>query len=282
MTSEIEVEILKCQGINNIPALLRARDLYSIFKIDSEELEDLRNRACLKLKDGEYMIRPAIKDNLAYCINEFKNKLNEKHSQPEHPDQNSNTQDDSFMITFIKSLTDNMNRSKHCYQYNINMRRFTSCVYLLGGRNVYQFLKLNLPGAFPAIQTLDSYNEEYCKRIQEGEFRFEDLENYSNKINSFFVYASEDCTRVVSKVYYDAVSNSFVGFCSTFNNGLPTVRQYQTNDFFQLEEWFESIERSTLMNIFTIQHITNKGVPPFLLSSFGTNNKLDSISVFHR
>ena len=34
MTSDIEVEILKCQGINNIPALLRAKDLYSIFEID--------------------------------------------------------------------------------------------------------------------------------------------------------------------------------------------------------------------------------------------------------
>ena len=59
------------------------------------------------------------------------------------------------------------------------------------------------------------------------------------------------------------------------------MRQYQTDDFFQLENWFETIERSTLMNIYTVQHISNKA-PPFLLSGFGTNNKIDAISVLHR
>jgi len=78
MTGDIEVEILKAQGINNVLALLRAKDLYSIFKIDCEELDDLKKRACLKLKTGEYMIRPAIKENLDYCVNVLKNKLPEQ------------------------------------------------------------------------------------------------------------------------------------------------------------------------------------------------------------
>ena len=282
MASEIEVEILKCQGINNVPALLRAKDLYSIFKIDCPELDDLKKRACLKLKNGEYMIRPAIKDNLEYCINVFKSKLDEPNYQTEHSDQVVNTQPNSFTNTFIKSLTDNMNRSKHRYQYNLKMRQFASSIYTLGGRNVYQFLKLNLPTAFPSIPALDSYNKEFCTRIEEGEFRFEELANYSNKINCSLVYASEDCTGIISKVCYDVETDSFIGFCPTLNNGLPIIRQYQTNDFFELEDWFESVERSTLMNIYSIQHITAKEVPPFLLSSFGTNNKIGSISLLHR
>ena len=73
--SEIEVEILKTQGMSNVPSLWPANDLYSIFKIDSEELDDLRNRACLQLKDGGYMVRPAIKENLDYCINVFRHTL---------------------------------------------------------------------------------------------------------------------------------------------------------------------------------------------------------------
>ncbi|CAF4353795.1 unnamed protein product, partial [Rotaria magnacalcarata] len=113
-----------------------------------------------------------------------------------------------------------MNRSKYCYEYNTSMRRFASSVYALGGRNIYQFLQLNLPGAFPTIPTLYSYNKELCKRFQEGEF--------------------QDCTGVIANVYYNAESNSFVGFCPTLNNGLPTIRQYQTDDFFQLEDWFDS------------------------------------------
>ena len=108
------------------------------------------------------------------------------------------------------------------------------------------------------------------------------MANYSNKINCSLVYASEDCTGVISKVCYDVETDSFIGFCPTLNNGLPIIRQYQTNDFFELEDWFESVERSTLMNIYSIQHITAKEVPPFLLSSFGTNNKIGSISLLHR
>ncbi|CAF4051486.1 unnamed protein product, partial [Rotaria magnacalcarata] len=96
------------------------------------------------------------------------------------------------------------------------------------------------------------------------------------------VYASEDCTGVIANVYYNAESNSFVGFCPTLNNGLPTIRQYQTDDFFQLEDWFDSVERSTLMNIYTIQHITDESKPPFLLSCFGTNNKINYVSVLQR
>ncbi|CAM4803183.1 unnamed protein product [Rotaria magnacalcarata] len=131
-----------------------------------------------------YEIRPSVVEGVTFqtpCT--FKNKLNEEHCEPKPSDQVSNTQIDCFISTFIEGLTKNMNRSKYCYEYNASMRRFASSVYALGGRNIYQFLQLNLPGAFPTIPTLDSYNKELCKRFQEGEFRFQELENYSNTIN---------------------------------------------------------------------------------------------------
>ena len=251
MTSDIEVEILKAQGINNVRCLLRANDLYSIFKIDSEELEDLRDRACMKLKDGQYMVRPAIKKNLEYCIDEFKRRLPDQqpyrseHIQPDFSDEKR----ECFMNTFIQNLSDNMNRSKHRYQYNAAVRRFSSAVYGLGGRNLYQFLRLNLPGAFPSIPTLESYSNEYCTRIEEGEFRFAQLKDYLNKINCSFVYASEDCTGIVSKVQYDTETNSFVGFCAPLVNSFPAIRRYQTDSLSQLEDWFETVNQSTLVDI---------------------------------
>ncbi|CAF4987434.1 unnamed protein product, partial [Rotaria sp. Silwood1] len=283
MTSDIEVEILKAQGINNIPSLLRAQDLFSLFKIDCEELQDLRTRACLRLKSGEYMIRPAIKENLDYCINVLKNKLHEQ--QPhvsQNQNQNSNTHPSSFVNTFINNMSDNMNRSKYRYQYNESTRRFASSVYALGGQNVYQLLRLNLPGAFPSIPTIESYNNEYCTRIEEGEFRFDQLNDSSKNINCSYAYASEDCTGVISKIQYDAESNSFVGFCSELRAGIPMLRQYQTDDFLELEEWFETFKKSTLVNLHTVQPITSIGSPPFLLSSFGTDNHIDSVSIIHR
>ncbi|CAF4031753.1 unnamed protein product, partial [Rotaria sp. Silwood1] len=286
MTSEIEVEILKAQGINNVLSLLRVQDLYSIFKLDCKELEDLRNRACLQLKDGEYMIRPAIKNNLDYCINVLKTKLHEQLPYISHTHQqdstDSNKQPNYFVNTFISNLTVNMDRSKYRYQYNSNMRRFASSVYALGGRNVYQFLRLNLLGAFPSIPTLESYHNEFCTRIEEGEIRFDELLNYSNKINCSYVYASEDCTAVISKIHYDVESNSFIGFCPELKNGIPSIRQYQTDDFFELEKWFDIVKKSTLVNIHTVQPITRERSPPFLLSAFGTDNQTTSISILCR
>ncbi|CAF3925446.1 unnamed protein product [Rotaria sordida] len=286
MSSEIEVEILKAQGINNVLSLLRAQDLYSFFKLDCEELEDLRNRACLKLKNGEYMIRPAIKDNLDYCIAVLKGKLHEqlpyRSENHDSSSNNSNEQPNCFINTFISSLNDNMNRSKYRYQYNSMMRRFASSVYALGGRNVYQFLRLNIPGAFPSIPTLESYHNEFSKRIEEGEYRFDELVSYSNKINCSYIYISEDCTSVISKVNYDVTTNSFIGFCPELKNGLPSIRQYQTDDFYELEEWFQTVKQSTLVNIHTVQPITHEAAAPFLLSCFGTDNQIVSISILFR
>ena len=246
------------------------------------DLEDLKKRACLKLKDGQYMIRPAIRQNLEYCINTFKSQFNGNNSHTEHVNEVLNIESDCFTSTFIKCIMNNMDHSKYRYEYDLSMRRFASSIYALGGRNLYQFLKLNLPYAFPSIPTLESYNNDICLHIEEGEFRFQELKYYSNKINSNLVYVFEDCTGVVSKVSYDTETNSFVGFCPTLNNGLPTIRQYQTNNFSQLEDWFNSVEKSTLINVCTVQHITSTETPSFLLSGFGTNNKVDCISVFNR
>ncbi|CAF4814820.1 unnamed protein product [Rotaria socialis] len=285
MTSEIEVEILQAQGINNVLSLLRSQDLFHIFQIDCEELQDLRNRACLRLNNGEYMIRPAIKENLDYCINILKRKLHEQ--QPHILDgqkqkQDSNKEPDFFVNTFINNISENMNRSKYRYQYSAPTRRFASSVYTLGGRNVYQLLRLNLPGAFPSIPTLESYNKEYCTRIEEGDFRFDELSSYLNKINCSYAYISEDCTGVIGKIQYDVASNSFIGFCPELNNGVPMLRQYQTDDLLLLEEWYDTLKKSSLVNMHTVQPITTKGSPPFLLSSFGTDNKIDAISILFR
>ncbi|CAF4041367.1 unnamed protein product [Rotaria sordida] len=274
------------QEINNVLALLRAKDLDSIFQIDCEELDDLKKRACLKLKSGEYIIRPAIKENLDYCVNVLKNKSPEQQLQPqsrlEQNKQNLDIKQDNFMDTFINNLNDNMHRSKHRYIYNTHVRRFASSVYGLGGRNLYEFLRLNLPGAFPSIPTLESYSNEYCTRIEEGEFRFKELVNYSNKINCSFVYSSEDSTSVISKVQYDIESNSFIGFCVKLVNGLPLTRQYQTDNFTELKNWFETANQVTLVNINTVQPITNVTSPSFLLSGFGTDNSYDTISIIYR
>ncbi|CAF2794674.1 unnamed protein product [Rotaria sp. Silwood2] len=256
MTSDIEVEILKVQGINNALSLLRSQDMFSIFKIDCEELKDLRKRACLQLKNGEYMIRPAIKENLDYCINVLKNKLNDQQSYTsQNVEQSSPKQSNCFVDKFLNNFSANMNRSKCHYQYSANTQRFALSVYALGGRNVYQFLRLNLPGAFPSIPTLEAYCNEYYTPIEEGEFRFDELATYSKTIKCSSGFVSEDCAGVISKVQYNVTTNSFVELCPELDNGIPIRRQYQTDDFHELEDWFNTVNQSTQINIYTIQPI---------------------------
>lgn len=182
MTGDIEVEILKEQEINNIASFLRAKDIYSIFDLDCEQLDNLKSRACLQLKNGDYMIRPAIQENFDYCINFFKKSLSIQETEQElnidSYQQNLIEKENTFMNTFIDSLTENMNRSKYSYEYDNQTRKFAT----LGGRHLYEFLRLNLPGGFPSIPTLESYSNAYCTRIEEGEFRFEELHSYFKKL----------------------------------------------------------------------------------------------------
>ncbi|CAF0898057.1 unnamed protein product, partial [Didymodactylos carnosus] len=292
LAGDIEADILKVQGINNIHSLLRAKDLFLIFQLDCDELNNLKTRACLKLKTGEYIIRPGIKQNLDYCISLFKNKIQEQHQQQLTGELLISTVTSipmndaahSFLSTFIDNINKNTRRSKNNYQYDLHVRRFASCVFTLGGRNAYEFLRINLPGAFPSISALESYDNEFYSKIEECDFRFDALNRYLQSINCKFAYSSEDCTGVVSKINYDVNTNSFTGFCPILHNGIPAPRQYQTDNFFQLKEWFSTIAKSTLVNVHMIEPLATLGTKSssFLLSAFGTNNKITSISIIRR
>ena len=54
------------------------------------------------MNDGGYIIRPAIKENLDYCINVFKNKLNEQQQyRLDNQEGNGFKPPDSFANTFM-------------------------------------------------------------------------------------------------------------------------------------------------------------------------------------
>lgn len=63
-TGELEAEILKIQGIRNIWALLRSTDLLNVFKIDCDELNELKSRAFWHCTDGRLVIKQGIELNL--------------------------------------------------------------------------------------------------------------------------------------------------------------------------------------------------------------------------
>jgi hypothetical protein len=91
---------------------------------------------------------------------------------------------------------------------------------------------------------------------------------------------------VIPRVSYDTRSNSFVGFTLPLDdNGLPRSFSFVTDDFADLDSWFNTKERSTLLNIHVVQGLTNiqnHATSPSLLACYGTNSRYTWLHVLCR
>lgn len=87
-------------------------------------------------------------------------------------------------------------------------------------------------------------------------------------------------------VNYGQETNSFVGFATSLVNGIPVPHYYQTNSFEQLELWFNTSDKSSLLNIHMIQPLpsSNSSIvpPPFLLSDYGVVNTYTSVDILRQ
>jgi hypothetical protein len=115
----------------------------------------------------------------------------------------------------------------------------------------------------------------------EGEFRFQLIKEYlkSNKCN--YVFIAEDATSSISRIDYDATSNSFIGFSLPLLNGVPKANFFQTENFEQLELWFNEIDKAKFINLYMLKSLV-LSKPPFILAAYGSNNKAKAIEIFKR
>ena len=72
--------------------------------------------------------------------------------------QNLKDEPKPFVYAFVDNSLRNVNRSKHQYEYNPFVQKFALAFHVLAGTNVYEYLGINLSGAFPTITTLEKYN----------------------------------------------------------------------------------------------------------------------------
>jgi hypothetical protein len=210
---EIEAEIWKVQRIRNVRILLRVPDVFSCFELECKEIRDLKTRACF-VDDTRYVVRAGIRYNIEHFIDLLRKHnvstlthMNRDLSQSttsastaeiDHSlheimdifkDPNGLIQSKPFVYAFVDNLLKNTNRSNNHYEYNAIVEKFASALYILAGKNTYEFLRLNLPGALPSSTTLENHNQRVNSRLNECEFRFESLKNYLNSIDSTYVYA---------------------------------------------------------------------------------------------
>ena len=295
-------------------SLLGIDDIFQPLHQDFTELLEIKKRLAFCRSDGSCMIKAGIQHD----VNELMKNLQlirmkndqtitdsaigkdlesmvitvEKHSLIQrlidffnNSSNGTDQQEQSFLHLFLENLLSNLKATKSRYRYNEHIMDFALCLYILAGRNAYQFFRLNIPGAVPSLPIILKRLSTKGFRALEGEFRYDDMKAYMTSIGSKFAFCGEDATVVLRQVVYDSRSNSFVGFAPPLDHcGMPFMKYYQTSSISQLKEWFEKEDTSKLLNIHMIQPITidDKKIYPFSLATYGTNGKYTSCDIIKR
>ncbi|CAF1124164.1 unnamed protein product [Adineta ricciae] len=193
----------------------------------------------------------------------------------------SNLNDIPMFILWIKNIIGNLKKPKNKFSYDHHIQQFALLLLIQGGRNCYEFLRLNLYGALPHITNLELLMRNQNVKINEGQFRFDLLNEYLQSNDNKYVFSSEDSTRSICQIDYDAQSTSFIGFCLPLVTGIPQTNFFQTESLEELKVWFNTIEKSTFINLHMMQSLS-PSKPPFILSAYGSSNKATAIDILQR
>ncbi|CAF3247872.1 unnamed protein product [Rotaria sp. Silwood2] len=295
-------ELFRIQAIRDMSSLssITVDELIQILKFDVVELNSLKKALGFVSVDGNFHLRLGFRNLLERLLLLVKSKKNSSvrnlqlaHDHVEdyilkkltelwnHSFSSSNEVNVPIVIPWIKNIFENFKKSKNKFSYDDHIQQFALFLLILGGRNCYEFLRLNLPGALPHISNVESLMRNQETRIIECKFRFELLEEYSRSNNCNYVFSSEDSTSSICRIDYDAQINSFVGLSSPLIDGMPQSNFFRTDNFEQLKTWFENYNKSNFINLHILQSIV-PSAPPFILSTYGSNNKATATDVLKR
>jgi hypothetical protein len=171
-------------------------------------------------------------------------------------EKSSFAEEQAFLTIFIDNITSNLYKPNNTYRYHESVQRFAMILYILGGRYAYDFVRLNLVCGLTCPTTIINLIKNKNLKLNEAEFGFDMLEQHFIMKNSKYGFASEDTTGIIKKILYNKDANSFVGFCTPLDNGIPIAHYFRTKSFHQLKQWFTDIEKGPLLNLYMIQPLT--------------------------
>ena len=119
-----------------------------------------------------------------------------------------------FLNRFLSNWVSNVaSTSKDAFRYTKSLKKgFATCGYILGDTNLYEFIRLNIPGSVPNLTSLRLMFSSSKHRFIEGEFQYSSFQESVQPLDCKYAFCGEDSTSVIPKVSYDFRSNSFVGF----------------------------------------------------------------------
>ena len=306
-------ELIRIQGFTSASSILYSREhLLALLDIDSNDLNLLAVKQMIAFhqNDGTWKVKAGVQydvDCFLSALNRCRNR--EKSDQCDgsmfipadvlrrfpwlkpllafcQSDLSSpGLKDLTFLFAFIENISNNLVTSPNRYRYSDEVEEFSFVLFLLAGRQGYEFIRLNLPGSLPSLSTLSSRFDQNREKLLEGQFRFDSMQTHFSSASVKYVFASEDCTGVIQKISYDRNSNSFIGFCPPLKtDGFPRISTFNIDSFNELEHALRTQKTASLLNIHVLQPITSgeKHLSPFLLSAYGTDNEFDSYDMMNR
>src|SRR5690348_5881899 len=103
-------------------------------------------------------------------------------------------------------------------------------VFLLKNDDFYSFIRGTVGETFESYLKFLSINSAECL--------FETITEIYRSHQVTHAFGSEDCTGVVKTINYDVKTDSFVGFASPLQEGVPFTTYFQTDSFEELKKWF--------------------------------------------
>ena len=135
-------------------------------------------------------------------------------------------ENDDSVTPVMKLLSENakknsMRASKQANRHDMTVKKIASSLYCLVGKGGYELLLANLGCALPSITSIQRVIT-CTKKICEGEFQFDQLLHHLKSFHSpHFVNIHLHDTRIIHCIKYDPVTDRFIGFCLSWNDGIP-------------------------------------------------------------
>jgi hypothetical protein len=87
LTSDTIADLIRIQAIRNVRIFMLIPDILAVFKINSSELDYIKIKACFRLQNNTYLVKPGIETSLRYLRDLFATKIRE-HYYPDKKQQN--------------------------------------------------------------------------------------------------------------------------------------------------------------------------------------------------
>ena len=292
-------QLFRVQAIRDMSSLsnLTIDDITQVLNFSIISLNQLKESLGFVTIDGKFHLRLGFRNQLEHLLMLVKSKKNSRARNTELLNKQmgndvyekltellkrtSNGADVPILIPWMNNILRNSEKSKNKFNYDGHIQQFALLLLIFGGRNCYEFLRLNLPGALPHISNIELLIRKLEMRILEGEFRFQAMKEYVRSSGFNYVYVGEDSTSSLIHIDYDAQINSFIGFSSPLINGIPQPNYFQTDNFDELGRWFDEIEKSNFITLHMMKSIV-PSIPPMILAAYGSHNEGTAIDVLKK